>query len=144
MGSKNKPGAFDCYSKAEPDEPMFVLLGRDPSAALLIGMWAALREAMGEDEEKVDEARDCADACLKWARDHGKSERLAEVHEKWLEFLEQQLTEKTAKMIKGLVRFAELREQDEPGGKVWDDKSREALELARQCGWGKDQTGRLP
>lgn len=29
MGTKNNPGAFDCYANAEPDEPMFVLLARD-------------------------------------------------------------------------------------------------------------------
>lgn len=32
MGTKNNPGAFDCYANAEPDEPMFVLLGRDKHA----------------------------------------------------------------------------------------------------------------
>jgi hypothetical protein len=30
MGTKSNPGPFDCYAKAEPDEPMFVLLARDP------------------------------------------------------------------------------------------------------------------
>ena len=34
MATKTKPGAFDCYSKAEPDEPVFTLLARDPSAPL--------------------------------------------------------------------------------------------------------------
>ena len=28
MGTKNNPGRFDCYGNAEPDEPIFVLLGR--------------------------------------------------------------------------------------------------------------------
>ncbi|HAW11807.1 MAG TPA: aspartate decarboxylase, partial [Chloroflexi bacterium] len=31
MGTKNNPGKFDCYDDAHPDEPMFVLLGRDPA-----------------------------------------------------------------------------------------------------------------
>jgi hypothetical protein len=29
MGTKNQPGKFDtCYANADPDEPMFVLLGK--------------------------------------------------------------------------------------------------------------------
>lgn len=43
MGTKNNPGKFDCYHKAEPDEPMFVLLGRDPQAAHLVSIWSKLR-----------------------------------------------------------------------------------------------------
>lgn len=43
MGSKVKPGQFDCYANALPDEPMFVLLARDPLAPLLTGLWAAIR-----------------------------------------------------------------------------------------------------
>lgn len=35
---------LDCYHKAEPDEPKFTLLARDPVAASLIRMWAATRE----------------------------------------------------------------------------------------------------
>lgn len=48
MGTKNKPGAFDYYANAHPDEPMFVLLGRDRDAPKLIRQWAWLREATGE------------------------------------------------------------------------------------------------
>jgi hypothetical protein len=40
MGTKNNPGEFDCYSKALPDEPMFVLLARDPRSVQLVRMWA--------------------------------------------------------------------------------------------------------
>jgi hypothetical protein len=29
VGTKNTPGPFDCYASAHPDEPMFVLLGRE-------------------------------------------------------------------------------------------------------------------
>ena len=35
MGTKNNPGKFDCYEHAKPDEPMFVLLGRDLEALRL-------------------------------------------------------------------------------------------------------------
>lgn len=43
MGTKNNPGSFDCYANAEPDEPMFTLLARDPLAPGLVRIWAALR-----------------------------------------------------------------------------------------------------
>jgi len=59
MGTKNNPGQFDCYTNAEPDEPMFVLLGRDKHAPLLVRLWADLRRMEGEDPEKVAEAIRC-------------------------------------------------------------------------------------
>jgi hypothetical protein len=43
MGTKNNPGKFDCLAKAEPDEPFFVLLGRDPQAAHLVSIWSKVR-----------------------------------------------------------------------------------------------------
>lgn len=72
MGTKNRPGKFDCYANAEPDEPVFVLLGRDPMASALVEFWATTRELRGEDPEKVAEARACADAMAAWAREKGK------------------------------------------------------------------------
>ncbi len=45
MGTKNNPGKFDCFAKAEPDEPVFVLLGRDPQAAHLVSIWSKIRAA---------------------------------------------------------------------------------------------------
>lgn len=56
MSTKNNPGPFDCYANAEPDEPMFVLLGRDKHAPLLVHLWALMRHADGEDAEKIAEA----------------------------------------------------------------------------------------
>jgi hypothetical protein len=44
MGTKENPGEFDCYDKAQPDEPMFVLLARDPAAPSLIRRWASIRQ----------------------------------------------------------------------------------------------------
>lgn len=68
MGTKNNPGEYDCYANAEPDEPMFVLLGRDPHAHIAVRKWADDRENMIrdglkpiEDMRMVWEARDCAD-----------------------------------------------------------------------------------
>lgn len=48
MGTKNNPGKFDCYANADPDEPMFVLLGRDRLAAHLVSIWSKIR--MGDME----------------------------------------------------------------------------------------------
>ena len=70
MGTKNDPGVFDCYANAEPDEPMFVLLGRDKHAPTLVWLWAVLRELDGENEAKVAEARTCASHMISWAHDH--------------------------------------------------------------------------
>lgn len=72
MGTKNNPGKFDCYANAEADEPMFILLGRDKHAPTLVWLWAVLRELDQEDPAKVQEARDCALAMIKWAHDHDR------------------------------------------------------------------------
>ncbi len=68
MGTKNNPGAHDCYANAEPDEPMFVLLGRDPLAADLVAEWAARRELTRGPSPKVDEARACARSMTAWPK----------------------------------------------------------------------------
>lgn len=70
MATKNNPGAYDCYANAEPDEPMFTLLGRDKHAPTLVWLWATLRELDQEDPAKVLEARTCAFEMMKWAHDH--------------------------------------------------------------------------
>lgn len=75
MGTKDNPGAFDCYANAAPDEPMFVLLGRDRHAPRLVEWWANLRENEGEDPAKVAEARDCALAMREF---HAKREAAKE------------------------------------------------------------------
>ncbi|WP_158669936.1 hypothetical protein [Bradyrhizobium guangdongense] len=73
MGSKNNPGQFDCYANALPDEPMFVLLARDPMAPALVQMWAILRKQMVtagekplEDMALADEAETCAAEMRAW------------------------------------------------------------------------------
>lgn len=71
MGTKNEPGAFDCYANALLDEPMFVLLARDDLASELVGLWADAKEKFGEeDAEKIAEARACATAMREWWREH--------------------------------------------------------------------------
>jgi hypothetical protein len=87
MATKNNPGAYDCYAHAEPDEPIFVLLGRDPAACLLVALWAAIREEMGTAApEKIAEARRCASEMYNWAIRHGRRpEELAEVMRQMLQ-----------------------------------------------------------
>ena len=72
MGTKNNPGPFDCYAAADPDEPIFVLLGRDKHAPALVWLWANLRELGDEDPEKVTEARQCVDQMIVWQHAHGR------------------------------------------------------------------------
>ena len=99
MGTKNNPGKFDCYKNAEPDEPMFVLLGRDRLAAHLVSIWSKVRmgdwEAASEvfahmvrehgldycispDVDKADEAMDCAMAMFKFREARKAAKRLPE------------------------------------------------------------------
>jgi hypothetical protein len=68
MGTKNNPGKYDCYTKAEPDEPMFVLLARDEHAPILVRMWVLLKESRGDGEvpPKIAEALRCADMMQVW------------------------------------------------------------------------------
>jgi hypothetical protein len=80
MGTKNNPGKYDCYANAEPDEPMFTLLARDPAAPQVIAYWTQLRAEMIElklkpqsDYEMLDEAVKCASEMQAWRmnRRHG-------------------------------------------------------------------------
>jgi hypothetical protein len=54
MANKNHPGKFRCYEAAMPDEPMFVILGRDPAGPATLAFWARQREIMGKDQEGDD------------------------------------------------------------------------------------------
>lgn len=86
MGSKNEPGKFDCYENAMPDEPMFILLARDPDAPRLVREWADGRMAdiraskrPPSDVAMVDEALKCSEAMEKWrAANDGKWRALTE------------------------------------------------------------------
>lgn len=73
MGTKNNPGAFDCYRNALPDEPFFVLLARDPQAPTLVRHWAQLRSVQinqgrqpNTDSELVREALELACSMEQW------------------------------------------------------------------------------
>lgn len=78
MATKNNPGKFDCISKADPDEPMFTLLGRDPTAPFVLLFWIRMRLATGQrmDDPQITEANECATALKEWARKLGKDEKL--------------------------------------------------------------------
>jgi hypothetical protein len=65
MGTKLRPGSFDCYEKAMSDEPMFVLLARDPLAPILVRLWADLQRPLS-DPVKNEEARMVAVAMETW------------------------------------------------------------------------------
>ncbi len=60
MGTKTEPGKYDCYSKLAPDEPYFVLMGRDALSADLVDTWATQASVAGCDFDKVREARELA------------------------------------------------------------------------------------
>jgi len=77
MGTKNNPGQFDCYNNALPDEPMFVLLARDPTFYRLVRKWADYRhdDVMSgvrprDDMRMISEAYDCAVAGREWRREN--------------------------------------------------------------------------
>lgn len=90
MGTKNSPGKFDCYEAADPDEPLFTLLGRDPLAGHLVSLWAkvrmgdseaaqavfesmmrtqAMRYAINPDIAKACEAMDCSLAMFRYRQE---------------------------------------------------------------------------
>ena len=61
MGTLNKPGKFDCLKKLDPDEPFFVLCGRDPTAPPKVRSWVEDNAGL-QPPEKLEEALQCADA----------------------------------------------------------------------------------
>ena len=75
MATKNNPGNFDRYKNADPDEPMFILLGRDQSAPDKVRRWAREREELigfgikpESDRAKVIEAYEVANQMEEWRR----------------------------------------------------------------------------
>jgi hypothetical protein len=88
MATKSKPGMFDCYSKAEPDEPMFVLLGRDATAPLIVMTWVLIRQKCGfNDEIQLREARECAQQMQAWAHSKGKKDLVSRARRKAAELV---------------------------------------------------------
>lgn len=75
MGTKLIELRDGCFHAALDDEPMFVLLARDPDAPRLCRNWASQRESEikrgarpASDAAKVQEARETADRMDKWRK----------------------------------------------------------------------------
>ena len=73
MGTKLNPGEFDGYALALPDEPLFVLLGRDPDAPTAVRVWAKQRlyqitrgSKPESDKPMLEQALECAKAMEVW------------------------------------------------------------------------------
>jgi hypothetical protein len=83
MATKNEPGDYDCYANADPEEPMFVLLGRDAAASAVVRHWVRVREALrpGADREQLKDAVVVALEMERWAEDLDKSVEGADVAE---------------------------------------------------------------
>lgn len=77
MGTKLNEMRNGCFAKALDDEPMFVLLARDPAAPALVREWAGQRRAAIElgrrpssDLAQVEEAEQCATNMEAWRKEH--------------------------------------------------------------------------
>lgn len=71
MGTKANPSKYDCYAEAADDEPLFILRAKDPTAAILVRLWADMQGwKQGGDSYKTLEAKECADQMDKWRLEH--------------------------------------------------------------------------
>jgi hypothetical protein len=69
MATKNNPGEYDCYGKAQPDEPMFILLARDIDAPEVVRFWIQLKNRRGGNNiKKLIEAGAVAAAMSRWGQ----------------------------------------------------------------------------
>jgi hypothetical protein len=55
-----------CLGKADLNEPIFILRGQDMLAADLVDQWAIRARSWGCPEEKVQEAKELANAMRRW------------------------------------------------------------------------------
>lgn len=81
MSTKSNPGSFNCYDRAEPDEPLFTLLGRDPAASFAVALWVRVRTMMFGGSEQVAEAAGCSEQMRDWALRLGKGEALKSAYD---------------------------------------------------------------
>jgi len=64
MSTKQNPGPSNCYANALPDEPMFILLARDPHAPESVIDWLTRRAtAIGQDQRPISDTEKVAEAC---------------------------------------------------------------------------------
>lgn len=81
MTTKANPGPNACYDRALPDEPLFTLLGRDPTAPFVVLFWMQLRNLMFGVSDQILEAGQCVEEMRNWAVKLGKEELLKTAHE---------------------------------------------------------------
>ena len=61
-----------CYDNAASNEPLFVLRAQDALAPEIVREWAYRAKAAGTPDEKIAEARACADEMEDWQIEHRK------------------------------------------------------------------------
>ena len=86
--TKASPNRFDGYADAGPDEPIFVLRAKDLSAPFAVEVWAQHRQAAVDrafkpsgDQQKIDSAREIADAMRRWFLENHRLEALTAEHQ---------------------------------------------------------------
>lgn len=77
MRAKDEVAGLGCLGKAEPDEPVFVLLARDAFAPKLVEAWCELvldaydgAPPTTHTQVKIQEARELAEQMLAWQTAH--------------------------------------------------------------------------
>lgn len=66
MSTKANPGAFDDYATLGQNEPYFVLMARRPGDPKFVRMWGAEQRELGEQNARIDDAFNTADAMEAW------------------------------------------------------------------------------
>jgi hypothetical protein len=66
MSTKANPGKYDCYDRADPEEPIFVLRANDPLAPEIVREWARSYSKSCLDPKKFASALDCANQMEEW------------------------------------------------------------------------------
>jgi len=74
--TKNNPGPNSCYERAAPDEPMFVLLGRDVAAPFCVLLWCKMRLLIEGPSDQVIEAAKHSEDLRDWAITLKKDEKI--------------------------------------------------------------------
>lgn len=64
-----------CLNKSQPEEPVFVLVARDPTAAQTVRLWVAMNSGT-QPPDKLQDALRAAEEMDKW---HGQQAKMAPV-----------------------------------------------------------------
>lgn len=148
MGTKNNPGEFDCCKAAEPDEPTFVLLARDPAAANLVMAWAAIRSGNNDDAflslraAMADMAKSGKDYSYSFSEKVNDAKRCAQEMEVWRKANRPDRTRK--KMTKFRVECWTLNfpDNEEPcENEIVEEKDFSDVNEAMLWAWNKQEEG---